>query len=105
MRVTIGIRLAKKSPILTYTDKIYSPSVDTDGSYFYTFTGGNPQPFNNMTVKFINIPVKMSANFNQMIWETVYFFHFQTIRSKSSQNCATTGSPQVDRKKALFHGN
>ena len=27
----------------TYTDKIYSPSVDTDGSYFYTFTGGNPQ--------------------------------------------------------------
>lgn len=40
MRVTIGIRLAKKSPILTYTDKIYSPSVDTDGSYFYTY---NPQ--------------------------------------------------------------
>ena len=47
----------------------------------------------------------MSASFNQMIWETVYFFHFQTIRSKSSQNCATTGSHQVDRKKALLHGN
>ena len=60
------------------------------------------QSFDNMPVKFIYIPIKMSAGFNQMIREPIHIFHFQSFRCESSQDGTAAGSSPNRPQKHCF---
>ena len=106
MRISIRIGLTNETSIFPHTDKIHSPCINADrGNLNITPLSDYFQPFDNIPVKFIDIPVEMSAGFNQTVRETVYVFHFQSLRREGSQDSTATGSAQIDRKKTLFHGN
>ena len=63
--------------VLTYAHEIHPPRINTNRNDFYIFLArGQFQTFNDIAIEFINIPIEMSVYFNQMVRETIDFFHF-----------------------------
>ena len=84
--------------------EIASPSIDTDRYNLSILTlSSNFQAFQNVSIKLVNIPVIVPSSLNQMIREAVQYFLLHPFFSKSSKEGTTTGCPQIDSKKTLFH--
>ena len=102
MRVSIGHRIAQNSTVIANKHEVDAPRVDANRGNGQSPAGNLLQTANHLEIQGIDVPIKVSARFYQIVWETGNLFLFQPSVGHAANNGSSTGSPQVDGKEIRF---
>ena len=102
MRVAVAIWVAEYTSVLADTHKVYSPCVDSNGVYCYPFGGNYLESADNLVVKSEDVPVEVSASLDYVVWKTCQFSLLEFAVDDASEDSASAGGSQVDRKEIMF---
>ena len=105
MGIAIAIRITQEGSILTYTDEIHTPCVDTDAGKFYLLFCYDTEATEYLAVKGIDVPIEMAAELDYLIRKTRKLTLLQLSLLNGTQDGSAAGSSQIDSKKILlvFH--
>ena len=105
MWVTVRPWRAEDVSVISYKNEIYAPCVDADTCYFDAAFRYSLQPFDNLVIQGINVPVELSSVLNDVVREACDFLKFHCSVNDVADDGSAACSAQIHRKKilGLFH--